>query len=317
MLLVNNNIMRLFEVGVSRPLPTPEGEVEAENKVNIVRDGEGDFYAQVRADLDAPYRDSNTSYFDQSRTLLDLAESEDAVTLRYLPGRSEGFEKSFNRSNAQMFEYVPFMNDLFGIENQRVFGQKIFQQVQEEVEEHVSQEDFMAWITDVEPEMYQMLLDNYQQLAESEQFFHRDVVDEKQLEKKAFVEYIAREVLHQQMENYEQTGPNDLSAEEVFAELPGYRVLADKIPHIGDETHFETEFKDPFGQSLLNYVEERENREEARDLQDFSSTGNSGPVRQTESDGGQNLLKESGLASVERVLTLKPEEITAFLGGEV
>lgn len=330
--------MRLFEVEVNKAVPTPEGEIEAENKVNVIRDNEGDFYAQVRADLDAPYRDFNTSYFDQSRVSLDLESGEvsdyfndfefpndssanmpeDAVTFRYLPGRSDGFEKKFNPSKARRLDYVPFLNDLFTLDDQRVFGRQIYQQVQDEVEkEDVSREDFMDWITQVEPEMYEMLLDNFREIPGSEQFFCRDVVDEKQLEKKSFVEYIVRETLHQQKENYDQTGPNNISAEEVFAELPDYRQLAEKIPHIGQETQFEMEFKDPFGRSLMDYIKDRENREEAQSLQEVSSTGGTGSARRTESDGGHNLLHESGLASVEGVLTLEPEEVTDFLGGEV
>ena len=330
--------MRLFEVEVNKAVPTPEGEVEAENKVNVIRDNDGDFYAQVRTDLDAPYRNVNTSYFDQSRVSLDLEPGEvsdyfndfefpndssasmpeDAMAFRYLPGRSDGFEKKYNTSNAHRLDYVPFLTDLFNLEDQRVFGQQIFQQAHEEVEkEEVSQEDFMDWITQVEPEMYHMLLDNFQQIPESEQFFCRDVVDEKQLEKKSFVEYIVKETLHQQKENYDNKGPNNLSAEEVFAELPDYRELAEKIPHIGQETHFEMEFKDPFGQSLMDYIGDRENREEAQSLQEASSTEGAGSARRTESDGGRNLLRESGVNSVEGILTMRPEEVTGFLGGEV
>lgn len=332
MLPNNNNNMRLLEVEVDEKVPVPEGEVEVGNKINIVRDDEGVLYGQVRTDLDAPYRDINTSYFDQSTVELDLGDitesryfndfefpidsststSQGAITFRYLPGRDQGFEKSFNRSDAYKIDYVPFIDDLLHMDDQRVFGQQVFQQVQEVVEEEgISQQEFLNWVSDIEPDRYSLLMDNFSRLSQSEDFFHRDVVEDQQLEKKAFVEYIVWETLHQQREKYGRKGPNQLSEEEVFAELPDYEDIAGDIPHAG-ESHFETGFHDIFGQNLVEYVEMKRSgaaSEAVREFKDESDLDES-------SESSDNILQDNGISSVEGILTTKPEGITDFLTGE-
>lgn len=333
MLLPNNNNMRLFEIELENTVPTPEGEVEAKNRLNIIDEG-GDFYSQIRTELDASDREMNQKYFDQTKLKIDPQDNspkeyfnqfqfpnqniisglEDDFEVTYLPGRTEGYQRQVKPSSSYQVDQVPFLNDLINVENQRIHAERLFEEVQDNVKsEGVTKDIFIEWIQNIEPQMYELLLDNFQNLSNSEEFFQRDVVDEKEVEKEAFVEYMVKEVINQQKEQYNVSGPNDLSKEEVFEELPGYDDVVDSIPYLAEESHFETTLTDPFGQKLMEFMNNKQNKEEAKAFNEY--TNGHKENRESEESEDVNILEQSGLNSVEGILTAKPEEVARFLQG--
>jgi hypothetical protein len=323
--------MRLFEIKLEKKVPTPREETEARNTLNIIEEDE-QLYSQIRTELNASYRETNQKYFDQTKQRMNLRGKEpeeyfnkfqfpnqealpglgDEISISYLPGTRKGYERRIRQSSSYPTHKVPFLEDLMDLGNSRIHSERIFEQVENSVTpEGITQKDFADWINDAEPPIYEYLLRNFQDLPESEEIFRRDVVDERRDQKEAFVQYIVKETLYKQQQQYDQVGPNNLPKEDVLEELPDYKHIKDDLTYSEGKSHLEKTLIDPLGQNLIRYLEGEQDQREAEALKRHSRDSEEhGNPDQSED---ANILEQSGLNSVEGILTAKPEEVARFI----
>lgn len=318
--------MRVLKIEMDRDVLTPAGELEVRNEVSLRREN-GEYELETVYDIDAPYRDRNShefsidsvslggedefeqDYFERFSPGVSAKGRTGDITLHYLPGRKEGFQRVYNSERiGESYGGNQFLSDLLDLNDDRVFSDLIWSQLDElpvhGQQNSISQEEFVEWADQLPRQTYEYILSSFEELP--------SLFDERIEEKRDFADSLKATfgMVSEKLETERgyQDAPTGQELYELFTGIRGFEPIS-------EGEGFGLEYSTELGQDMEEFVKTR--RSEIN-LQpgDFESKS---PSKSDEAipDGSGDSLDipdEKSVRSVEGIVTTENNsELEEFL----